>query len=108
MRSLKKKKLKLSIDNFGTGYSSLGILNNLPLEELKIDQSFIGKLSISNYYHAVVASIIYLAKSLGVKTIAVGVETEDKLQFLVNQKYDYYQGFLYRKPVPASEIKTLF
>ena len=108
LRSLKKKKLKLSIDNFGTGYSSLGILHNLPLDELKIDQSFIGDLSNSNYNRAVVASIIYLAKSLGLKTIAVGVETEDQLQFLVNQKCDYYQGFLYRKPVPASEIKKLF
>ena len=100
--------LKLSIDDFGTGYSSLGILSSLPLDELKIDQSFIENLSTSNYNRAVVASIIFLARSLGLKTIAEGVETEDQLQFLLSQNCDYYQGFLFQAPVPGNEIEGLF
>ena len=108
LTNLKKLGLKLSIDDFGTGYSSLGILSRLPLDELKIDQSFIENLSISNYNRAVVASIIYLARSLGLKTIAEGVETDGQLEYLLSQKFDCYQGFLYREPVPVNEIEELF
>ena len=100
--------LKLSIDNFGTGYSSLGILSGLPLDELKIDQSFIENLVISNYNRAVVASIVFLAQSRGLKTIAVGVETADQLEFLQRLDCDCYQGFLFQEPVPGDKIGELF
>jgi len=108
LNDLKKMDLKLSIDNFGTGYSSLGILSGLPLDELKIDQSFIENLVISNYNRAVVASIVFLAQSRGLKTIAVGVETADQLEFLQRLDCDCYQGFLFQEPVPGDKIGELF
>lgn len=97
----------ISIDDFGTGYSSLNYLQHLPTDELKIDQSFIAKVDKSEQSKAVVASIIYLAKSLGLKTVAEGVETIEQLKFLKLHHCDVYQGYLFSKPVEEKKFEAM-
>ncbi len=107
MKKLKSMGLKLSIDDFGTGYSSLSYLKNLPVDELKIDRSFIMDVPEKEDSCAIVSTIIYLAQKLGFETVAEGIETPEQLQFLKNEHCMQYQGFFFSKPVPASELTRL-
>ena len=107
MEKLKSMGLKLSIDDFGTGYSSLSYLKNLPVDELKIDRSFIMDIPEKEDSCAIVSTIIYLAEKLGFETVAEGIETEDQLAFLQQEHCMQYQGFYFSKPVPASEFTRL-
>lgn len=99
--------IKLSIDDFGTGYSSLSCLRQFKVHKLKIDQSFIRELTLEKGGDAIVLTIIDLAKNLGLKTIAEGVETLDQLKYLQSKKCDEIQGYLYSKPVPVKEFEDL-
>lgn len=92
----------ISVDDFGTGYSSLSYLSNYPITHLKIDQVFIHNLSDTN--KAIVETIINLAKSLNVQVIAEGVEEIAEEQFLTDVNCDFVQGYLYSKPIPASDV----
>ena len=104
MKTLRAMGLKLSIDDFGTGYSSLNYLRKLPLDELKIDRSFIMELSQSADTRAIVSTIVYLARSLKLSTVAEGIEKKAELGFLKRLGCNQYQGFLFSRPVPAEEI----
>ena len=96
-----------SMDDFGTGYSSLSQLKRLPLEQLKIDQSFICDLNTGLHDAEIVKTIIAMGRILGFHVIAEGVETEEQLTFLANAGCDAYQGYLFSRPVPAMEFKSL-
>lgn len=104
---LKKMGLKISIDDFGTGYSSLSYLRQLPIDELKIDQSFVFAIGNDRASKAIVSSIVFLATSLGLYTVAEGIETEEQLQFLKEQRCNQYQGFLFSRPIPPDEFYAL-
>ncbi len=99
--------IALSIDDFGTGYSSLSYLKRFQIDKLKIDQSFIRDLHSDPGDAAIVTAIIGLAKGLGFKTIAEGVETQEQLDFLREHQCDEIQGYFYSKPVPAAEFARL-
>jgi diguanylate cyclase (GGDEF)-like protein len=94
----------LSIDDFGTGYSSLAYLRKLPAEELKIDRSFVLDLETSADARAVVDAVVQLAKALGLKVVAEGVETEAQQQILRSLGCDELQGYLFAKPMSAQAL----
>ena len=104
---LKKHNFTIYIDDFGTGYSSLSYLQRLPVDVLKIDQSFVSTLGQSESSDAIVRTIVALARSLKLKTIAEGVETQAQLALLQQLGCDYAQGYLFSKPKPAGEITRM-
>jgi predicted signal transduction protein with EAL and GGDEF domain/DNA-binding response OmpR family regulator len=97
--------VEISIDDFGTGYSSLAYLTTLPISELKIDRGFIRDLGMTSQSSAVVTAIIALARSLGLRVIAEGVETLRQMEVLHRLGCGVMQGFLFSKPKPADEIQ---
>lgn len=107
LRQLKNLGVKLSLDDFGTGYSSLKYLSKFPLDELKIDKHFMVDVSCNSDSQAIVSSIIFLSRSLGLVTVAEGVETEEQLNFLRENDCEQYQGFLFSRPLPENEITQL-
>lgn len=104
MQQLVKAGILMSIDDFGTGYSSLSYLKHLPASYIKIDQSFIFNLLNSPEDQAVVLAVLAMAHALGKKVIAEGVETQDQLDFLVNNNCDMAQGNFFSKPIVAEKL----
>ena len=104
---LKELGVQLSIDDFGTGYSSLSYLSRFPLDELKIDRSFVIDFDKSERDASLVIAIIAMARSMRLKLVAEGVETHDQYQFLKRYGANVIQGFLFSKPVPIEELKPL-
>jgi EAL domain-containing protein (putative c-di-GMP-specific phosphodiesterase class I) len=102
LRTLRESGLRVAIDDFGTGYSSLSYLRNLPIDTLKIDQSFVRQISAGSDDSALVTAMITMARSLRMQVVAEGVETRQELDFLRSQLCDDAQGYLFSKPVPAS------
>ena len=99
LRALKHMGVKLSIDDFGTGYSSLSYLKRFPIDILKIDKSFVRALGVNEEDTAIVRTIMALAKSLHLTTIAEGVETERQVELLQKARCDRFQGFHFSRPV---------
>ena len=97
--------VEISIDDFGTGYSSLSYLTTLPISELKIDRSFVRDLGITPQSSAVVAAIIALARSLGLRVIAEGVEDLRQMQVLHSLGCHIMQGYLFSKPLPPEQVE---
>ena len=104
---LKEMGIRLSIDDFGTGYSSLSYLSRFPLDELKIDRSFVTEFDKSENDASLVIAIIAMARSLNLDLVAEGVETREQYQFLTNNGAHVIQGYLFSKPVPAAELQAL-
>jgi PAS domain S-box-containing protein len=106
-RDLKEIGCRLALDDFGTGYSSLGHLQALPFDELKIDRSFVEKMSKTRESRKIVAAIIGLGNSLDLKTVAEGVETEEQADMLLWLGCTLGQGWLYGRPTTADTIPDL-
>jgi diguanylate cyclase (GGDEF)-like protein/PAS domain S-box-containing protein len=107
MEELRRLGVQFSIDDFGTGYSSLSALKSFPVSRLKIDKSFIDGLLADENDRAVANAIISLGRTLNLRIIAEGVETEAQAAFLRSVNCDEMQGYLFSKPLPASEIEDL-
>jgi diguanylate cyclase (GGDEF)-like protein len=103
LRQLKEAGILISIDDFGTGYSNLNQLKHFSFDKLKIDQSFIRDIMSDSDDAAIVLTIIAIARSLKLKVIAEGVETEEQLHYLQDNGCDEMQGYLFSKPVPSHE-----
>jgi diguanylate cyclase (GGDEF)-like protein len=104
---LKRHGLRFSLDDFGTGYSSLSYLRRLPLDQLKIDRSFVHNIFSDVGSGAIVQTIIVLSQALGLPVIAEGVETEEQRAFLANLGCHAYQGDLFSPPLPLDELEKL-
>ena len=98
--------VEISIDDFGTGYSSLAYLTTLPISELKIDRSFVRDLGLTPQSSAVITAIIALARSLGLRVIAEGVENLRQMEVLHRLGCVVMQGFLFSRPLPPEDIET--
>jgi diguanylate cyclase (GGDEF)-like protein len=107
MAGLKAHGLRFSLDDFGTGYSSLSYLKRLPLDQLKIDQSFVQDLLVDCRGGAIAQAIIALGRAMGLSVIAEGVETEQQLEFLASLHCHLFQGYLFSKPRPLEEFQQL-
>ena len=106
MTALKNMGIQFSLDDFGTGYSSLQYLKQLPIYQLKIDQSFVRDISIDSSDQAIVCTIIAMANTLNLNVIAEGVETELQRQFLLSNGCNNYQGYLFGRPMPVAEFES--
>lgn len=106
MDDLHEHGIRMSIDDFGTGYSSLAYLKRFQIYKLKIDQSFVRDIVDDPEDRAIVAAIVNLANSLGMQTIAEGVETSEQLEFLRLQGCNEVQGYYFSKPLPADQFES--
>jgi len=107
MSQLKEIGVRFSMDDFGTGFSSLAYLTQLPLDQLKIDQSFVRNMGVKPRDAIIVQTIIGMANNLGMEVIAEGVETEAQRAFLEEHGCPSCQGYLFSKPVPVEQFETL-
>lgn len=108
LQSLRELGMRIAVDDFGTGYSSLNYLKKLPIDTLKIDRSFISGVCENRQDAAIATTIITLAKSLDLKVVAEGVETEEQLAFLKQGGCDAVQGFLIAKPMPFANVPAWY
>jgi diguanylate cyclase (GGDEF)-like protein len=108
MQRLREAGISFALDDFGTGYSSLSYLHRLPLDQLKIDRSFIREAFREGHGAAIVRIIVALGKALKMSVLAEGVETAEQLSFIRAEGCGYYQGYLFSKPVPEAELASLF
>ncbi|MGD8325096.1 MAG: EAL domain-containing protein, partial [Gammaproteobacteria bacterium] len=108
LRSLRDQSIVIMMDDFGTGHSSLSVLHNLPVDELKIDQSFIRHADKNRELVAITSSIVTLAEHLSLRTIGEGIEAQEHVALLQTLGCTYGQGYFWSKPVPAALVEQLF
>jgi len=104
LAAIKRLGVEISMDDFGTGHSSLGALRRLPIDELKIDQSFVRDMANNADDASIISAIIAMGRSLNLRVVAEGVEEEGQLALLREEGCDLVQGYLLSRPIPASEI----
>ncbi len=104
-KKMKNKNISLSLDDFGTGYSSLNMLRKVPIDELKIDKSFVAYISSNKNDRAMVEGIITMGKNMGMTVLAEGVETEQQATILKNAGCDIYQGYYFSKPLNLADLE---
>lgn len=105
MEQLRQLGVSLSIDDFGTGYSSLSYLKRFPIQQLKIDRSFVRDVTTDSHDAAIVTSIIALASNMQLSTIAEGIENDNQLEFLLQAGCHTGQGFHLGRPQPAASLE---
>ncbi len=106
LQALRAMGIAIAIDDFGTGYSSLSYLKHIPIDCMKIDQSFVRGIPSDAHDVAITRTIIALARNLELETVIEGIETEEQLAFARNEGCDEYQGYLYSKPLPPAELEA--
>jgi diguanylate cyclase (GGDEF)-like protein/PAS domain S-box-containing protein len=107
LRTLAAEGVQLAVDDFGTGYSSLSYLIKFPIDSIKIDQSFVRQVSATPRHNTVVSAVIEMGRSLNLRVVAEGVETQAELSFLRKHKCDEAQGYYFSRPVPAEPFAEL-
>jgi EAL domain-containing protein (putative c-di-GMP-specific phosphodiesterase class I) len=107
LEQLKATGVRLAVDDFGTGYSSIAYLQRFPIDVIKIDQSFVGRMTDSWGSAALVHVLVEMGKALGLETVAEGIETEAQLTMLRIEGVETGQGFLLARPMPPSEVELL-
>lgn len=107
LAQLKTLDVQLLLDDFGTGYSSMSYLQELPIDVLKVDRSFVSRLGMDEKHRQIVATIINLAHGLGMRVVAEGIETAEQLALLRELGCDYGQGYLFAKPLPPDALEAL-
>ena len=107
LQILRRAGVEISVDDFGTGYSSLNYLARLPVDTLKIDRSFVMRMRGVGYPRNIVAMIVSLAHTMGLKVIAEGVEEDEQMRLLRELGCDQIQGYLMSRPVPADKIEAM-
>jgi diguanylate cyclase (GGDEF)-like protein len=107
LRTLRASGIQISVDDFGTGYSSLSYLSKLPIDALKIDQSFIRQITAAPGDNTIVTAVISMGRSLKLRVVAEGVETPDELAFLKAHQCESAQGYYFSRPVPAAQFAKL-
>ena len=108
LHQLRTLGIRISMDDFGTGYSSLGYLQSFPFDKIKIDRSFIKNLAAGHGSVAILKAIVSLADSLGMTTIAEGVETDEQLDIVRGEGCTEMQGYLFSAALPAAGIARFF
>ncbi|MGD1067777.1 MAG: EAL domain-containing protein, partial [Vulcanimicrobiaceae bacterium] len=107
LRRLRELGVRVSIDDFGTGYTSLAFLKRFPVDQLKIDRSFVVDVTDGAFDGAIIRAVTTLARALGVQTVAEGVELPEQMERLRALDCDLVQGYLFSEPVPAAACTTL-
>ena len=103
LETLREAGIRVALDDFGTGYSSLGRLQDLPVDVVKIDKSFVSMLHTGTEKLPILTSMIHMARSLGLKVTAEGIETPAQARYLMDHGCDALQGFLFSRPEPAAD-----
>jgi len=107
LTAIKELGARIAIDDFGTGYSSLAHLQQFPVDALKIDRSFISRLTESPEGATIIHTLVQLGKALSIETLAEGIETQQELSMLQQEQCDCGQGFLYARPLDAVDAEKL-
>jgi len=107
MQQLKSLGVSFSLDDFGTGYSSLSYLKKLPIDQLKIDRSFVKDISVDENDVAIIETIIAMGNHLGLDVIAEGVETQQEIELLHIRGCQSYQGYFFSQAIKAKEFEEL-
>ena len=107
MQRIRKLGVRIALDDFGTGYSSLNYLRMLPIDTLKIDQSFVQDVMTDPGSRSIIRFLVQLSRELGLRTVAEGVETEEQLAFLKEAGCDEIQGFLVSPPISGDDFEAL-
>ncbi|MDX1335164.1 MAG: GGDEF domain-containing phosphodiesterase, partial [Gammaproteobacteria bacterium] len=108
MKEIKAMGIRFAMDDFGTGYSSLSYLKQLPINEIKIDRSFVSAVDQYEGDQAMVITILRMAKTFGLRVVAEGVETQEQYEFLQEHNCDCFQGYLFSKPLPEQDFAQFF
>jgi EAL domain-containing protein (putative c-di-GMP-specific phosphodiesterase class I) len=106
LRELKSLGVGLALDDFGTGYSSLACLHQLPVDRVKIDRSFVKHAETVEYHRVLIEATIRVARTLGMATVAEGIETEGQAALMQQLKCDYGQGYLFERPLDAAALEA--
>jgi EAL domain-containing protein (putative c-di-GMP-specific phosphodiesterase class I) len=107
LKTLRSRRVQLAVDDFGTGYSSLSYLRKFPVDALKIDQSFVRQITVTPNDTTIVSAIISMGRSMKLRVIAEGMETQEELAFLAADECDEGQGYLFSKPMPPEQFAKL-
>ena len=108
LKRLREARFRISIDDFGSGYSSLSIISQMPVDVIKMDQTFITKAVDQEKTGCVIAAMISMAKNLNLEVICEGVETEEQAQFLLERGCRMGQGYLFSKPITITEFEEIY
>ena len=106
LRELKSLGVRLALDDFGTGYSSLACLHLLPVDTVKIDRSFVSHAETVEYHRVLIEATIRVARTLGMRTVAEGIETDGQAMLMQRLDCDYGQGYLFARPLEASALEA--